>query len=69
MESTEDHVQRQVEYWRRGFWVSLKGKNKVSIFVKEIDFVQDLEKGGANGFLFVSEDESSVDSPHPCGGR
>uniref|UniRef100_A0A0E0JPJ2 Uncharacterized protein n=1 Tax=Oryza punctata TaxID=4537 RepID=A0A0E0JPJ2_ORYPU len=46
VESTEGHVQRQVEYWRRGFWVSLKGKNKGSIFGKEMDFVQDLEDGG-----------------------
>ncbi|KAF0932593.1 hypothetical protein E2562_010470 [Oryza meyeriana var. granulata] len=60
---------RIVEHWRHGFWVALKGKNKGSTIVEGRDFVQDSKEGGADEFLFLSDDESSVDSQQPSGGR
>uniref|UniRef100_A0A0D9ZYH1 Uncharacterized protein n=1 Tax=Oryza glumipatula TaxID=40148 RepID=A0A0D9ZYH1_9ORYZ len=60
---------RRVERGKRGFWVALKGKKRGSIVVEGRDFVQYSEEGGADEYLFVAEEESSVDSHQASGGR
>ncbi|CAN6220155.1 unnamed protein product [Urochloa humidicola] len=54
---------RRIPAGRRGFWISLHGRNRGAVVEEGVDFAQDSEEGGAGDFLFLSysEEEGSDD--------
>ncbi|CAL4926608.1 unnamed protein product [Urochloa decumbens] len=45
---------------RRGYWISLCGRNRGAIVQEGVDFAQDSEVGGGDDFLFLSDSEEEV---------
>ncbi|CAO2174379.1 unnamed protein product, partial [Urochloa humidicola] len=48
---------RRIPAGRRGFWISLHGRNRGAVVEEGVDFAQDSEEGGAGDFLFLSDSE------------
>ena len=45
---------------RRGFWVSLRDKDRGAVVQEGIDFAQDLDEGGGDDCLFISDSEDEI---------
>ena len=45
---------------QRGFWVSLRGKDRGAVVQEGIDFAQDSDEGGGSDYLFISDSEDEI---------
>ena len=45
---------------RRGFWISLRGKDRGAVVQEGIDFAQDSDEGGGSDYLFISDSEDEI---------
>ena len=51
---------RQRGAGRRGFWVSLRSKDRAAVVQEGIDFAQDSDEGGGDDYLFISDSEDEI---------
>ena len=45
---------------RRGFWISLRGKDRGTMVQEGFDFAQDSDEGGGSDYLFISDSEDEI---------